>query len=205
MNIRLKSENEVADLAANLATLLAGTALSAIDSHVRADLVTALGTKPADLIAQTAAAATVDQEKRSAFAAKDILFEEIVQWVGRVRDALRSGLAEKDQFLLAGLDFPVTRAKRYLARDPTEMSVSGTSNGVNTGVFSGNNRSGSVMYEIWRREGDEGQWHQHLLTKRQRFTDTGITPGQYYEYRVRAVAAQTVSNFSNSAVVYGVL
>ncbi len=31
-----------------------------------------------------------------------------------------------------------------------------------------------------------------------------VTPGQYYEYKVRAAAPKSVSNFSNSAVVYGV-
>jgi hypothetical protein len=49
MSIRLKSENELADIAANLATLLSGTQLSAMDNHQRADLVTAIGSKPADL------------------------------------------------------------------------------------------------------------------------------------------------------------
>jgi hypothetical protein len=62
------------------------------------------------------------------------------------------------------------------------------------------------MYEIWRRQGDEGPGMMHMLSTKQKFEDNkGVVPGQYYEYKVRAAAAQTESNFSNSAVVYGVL
>ncbi len=205
MNIRQLSDSELADLASNLLTLLAGPDLPAIDSHVRAELITDLGTRPADLADQTAAASVVDQEKRSAFATKSATFDEIVTWVNRVRDALKLGLAPKDQFVLAGLPFPAPRSNKYVAQVPSNMAAYGFSNGVNKGRFEGNNKSGLVMYEIWRREGDEGAWHKHLLTKKQTFQDEGVTPGQFYEYRVRAVAAQTMSSFSNSAVVYGVL
>jgi hypothetical protein len=37
-----------------------------------------------------------------------------------------------------------------------------------------------------------------------RFAELDVTPGQYYEYKVRARAAKNVSLFSNSAVVYGI-
>jgi hypothetical protein len=205
MSLRDLSDNQIADLAANAATLLAGTEISAVDSHVRADLVTALGTMPADLITQAADAVVVETAKRAALSTRDATYAAIVAWFGRLRDALRLGLAPKKQFDLCGIDYPGPRSAKYVAQDPTDMSVKGFSNGVNTGVFSGNNKIGMVVYEIWRREGDDGAWHKHLLTKKQRFTDTGITPGQYYEYRVKAVATQTESNFSNSAVVYGVL
>jgi hypothetical protein len=58
-------------------------------------------------------------------------------------------------------------------------------------------------YEIWRRHGDEGPWGIIATTRKQAFADTPVTPGQYYEYKVRAVAAKSTSNYSNSAVVYG--
>jgi hypothetical protein len=205
MNIRNLSGNDLADLAANVLTLLGGTELSAIDSHVRADLVTAFGTLPADLAADTAAAAVLDSEKQAAFSSRDTKIAQAITLLNRVRDALKSGLAPKKQYNLCGFDFPGVRSAVYIAQDPTNMAASGFSNGVNKGQFDGNNKSGLVTYEVWRREGDTGAWHQHLLTKKQTFKDTGVTPGQFYEYRVRAVAAQTISEFSNSAVVYGVL
>jgi hypothetical protein len=206
MSIRDLSDNDLADVATRVAGLLAGTELSAIDSHVRAELITAFGTLPADLAAQTAAAADQDSGKIAAVSVKNSTRFAVLSLFGRVRDALKSGLAPKEQFDLCDLEYPGTpRAKQYIAQDPTKMTVVGFSNGINKGTFQGNNPSNRVTYEIWRREGDSGAWHQHALTKRQSFTDKGITPGQYYEYRVRAVAAQTESNFSNSAAVYGVL
>jgi hypothetical protein len=61
-----------------------------------------------------------------------------------------------------------------------------------------------VGRDLWRRQGDEGDWGFLTLTKKQRSTDTPVKPGQYYEYKVRAVAANgAVSPWSNSAVVYG--
>ncbi|MEP6848972.1 MAG: hypothetical protein ABI999_08945, partial [Acidobacteriota bacterium] len=68
----------------------------------------------------------------------------------------------------------------------------------------GNNKSGSVVYQVWRRQGDTGAWGLLATTKKQTFTDAPVTPGQYYEYKARASAARSVSHFSNSAVVYGV-
>ena len=41
-----------------------------------------------------------------------------------------------------------------VAQTPSELAVQGYSNGVNQGTFRGNNKSGSVLYEVWRREGD---------------------------------------------------
>lgn len=48
-------------------------------------------------------------------------------------------------------------------------------------------------------------WLLHATTRRQSFADTPVVPGQFYEYRVRAVGSRSVSNFSYSAVVYGML
>ncbi len=204
MNIRLLKDNDLADLAARVANLLAGTDLSAIESHVRAELVTAFGTLPADLATHTAAASDVDSEKIAAVSLRNSTRIQVIGVLSRVQNALKLGLAPKEQFDMCSLTFPGTRSTRYIAVDPTELSARGFSNGINKGRFSGNNK-GNVMYEIWRRVGDDGAWMKHLLSMKQSFTDTGITPGQFYEYRVRAVAAQSMSNFSNSAVVYGVL
>ena len=122
--------------------------------------------------------------------------------MSQVRDALKAGLAPKKQYDLCGFDYPATRS-RYEAQDPTKLSAFGYSNGVNKIRFSGNNRPGQAVFEIWRRHGDTVDWALHAITRKQSHTDTGITPGQYYEYKVRAIAAKSVSNFSNSAVVYG--
>lgn len=197
--------NELADMAENLAELLAGSELSSIEEHVRAELIALLGTKASLLATQTAAAQAIDFEKQAAFAARDMTYSEIIEWVRRVRDLLKAGRAVDAQFDLAGFNSPVRRGNAYRASDPTDVAAVGFSNGINELRYTGNNRHGLVVYEIWRRTGRESEWQKHDLTRKQSYHDHGVTPGQYYEYRVRAVAAQNTSGFSNTTVVYGVL
>ncbi len=205
MNFRTLSENDLSDFAANVATLLGGTQITAIDTNVRADLVTAIGAKPANLADQTAAAAGLEGTRKAAVSTKNMTRAEIIALMSQVRDALKAGLASKTQYDLCGFNYPVISSDIYVAQDPSGLSAFGFSNGVNKIRFSGNNKRGSVVYEVWRRHGDTAPWALHSTTKKQSFTDTPVMPGQYYEYKVRAAAAKSISNFSNSAVVYGVL
>jgi hypothetical protein len=62
---------------------------------------------------------------------------------------------------------------------------------------------GGLNYEIWRRHGDTVDWYLHATTSDPGFSDAGVKPGQYYEYKVRAVRGDSVSEFSPSAVAYG--
>ena len=202
MNFRKLSENDLSDFAANVNTLLGGSELSAIDAHVREDLVTAIGILPPTLSTQTAAAGVAEGERKAAVSARNATRAQIRALMGRVRDALKAGIAPKNHYDLCGFDFPATPST-YEAQDPTNLSATGFSNGINKIRFFGNNKPGQVVYEIWRRRGDTVDAGLHAMTKKQSFTDMGVTPGQYYEYKVRAVAAKSVSHFSNSAVVYG--
>lgn len=202
MNFRTISENDLSDFAENVNALLGGSELDAIDPNVRAELVRAIGTLPATLSTQTADVGVAEGERKAAVSARNGTRRQIRALMSQVRDALKAGLAPKKQYDLCGFDYPALRT-RYEAQDPTNLSAFGYSNGVNTVRFTGNNKPGQVIFEIWRRHGDTADWALHATTRKQSFTDTGITPGQYYEYKVRAVAAKSVSNFSNSAVVYG--
>ncbi len=205
MNFRLLSENDLADFAANVVTLLGGSNLSAIDSHTRTSLVTTIGTLPADLAIQTAEATVAEAERKSKVSTRNETKGQIQALMSQVRDALKAGLANKKQYDICGFDYPLTQPSPYVPQDPTDLSASGYSNGINKGRFKGNNTNSRVHYEVWRRQGDDGPWGIIATTKRQSFVDTPVTPGQYYEYRIRAVASRSSSNFSNAAVVYGVL
>ncbi len=202
MNFRTLSENDLSDFAANVSTLLDGDEITAVDKNVRTSLGAAIGALPAGLKTQTAAATVAEAERKAAVSARNDTRGELRVLMGRVRDALKAGVAPKKQYDLCGFDFPTSRST-YEAQDPTNLSAFGYSNGINKVRFSGNNKPGQVVYEIWRLNGDTAPWGLHATTKRQNFDDTGVTPGEYYEYKVRAVAARNVSNFSNSAVVYG--
>lgn len=205
MNFRTLVEHDLASFAENLVDLLTGSELISIDPAVRTDLVTAIGTLPATLRIKADSADVIEGQRKAAVSERDVATAMLYIVIGQVKSALKAGLAPKKEYDLCNLDFPDTSRSRYIAEDPTDLSVTGFSNGINKGKFAGNNTNGNVMYHVWRRKGDEGPWEAHILTKKQRFVDEGVTPGQYYEYRVRAVASTSVSAWSNSAVVYGVL
>ena len=180
-----------------------GGEFSAIDANVRIELVQAFGALPTSLLDQTAQVAVIEGERKGVVSARNVTRSQIWVLTSRVRDALKAGVAPKRQYDLCGFDYPASRST-YEAQDPTDLSAFGYSNGVNTIRLRGNNKAGQVTFEIWRHHGDTAGWALHATTRKQSFTDTGISPGQYYEYRVRAVTAKSISNFSNSAVVYGV-
>ena len=205
MNYRKMNAAATVDFAENVATLLGGTALSAIDPAVRTDLLTLMGTLPADLSAAQADVVVQEDQARASVSARDDLKLEIDTVLGQVAANLRAGLAPKEQFDLCGFTYPFGIRSRVVPAAPTALSAFGMSNGLNTGRFTGNNYHGSVQYEIWRREGDEGPWMLLKTTTKQSFSDTPVTPGQYYEYKVRARAATEYSPFSGTAVVYGVV
>ena len=194
---------QLAQFAENVATLLGGTELSAIDAGVRTDLLTQLGTLPATLASQDSDAFVQSAQTKAAFAARNVTADLTETVMKNVRDFLIAGNAPKEQFDLCAFDAPVTTRTTIIAQVPTTLGVLGYSNHTNKGQFTGNNKPSSVVYEVFRREGDEGPWLLRLQTRKQTFTDENVTPGQYYEYKVRAVAAKNVSDFSNSAVVYG--
>ena len=66
--------------------------------------------------------------------------------------------------------------------------------------FGGNDES---SFEIWRRHGDTVDWYLHATTNGAAYEDSDVKPGQYYEYKVRAVRGDSTSEFSGSAVAYG--
>jgi hypothetical protein len=192
--------------AENIATLLGGTELSAIDSNVRTDLLTAIGTLPASL-STGEADAIVAKDQATALTASNVDIAAALQvQMDATFNALKTGNAPKEQFDLCGFIYPFAARTQYnIVPAPTDLSGIGTSNGVNRLKFVGNNPSGYVTYEMWRREGDEGAWGPIGITQKQAYIDTPVTPGQYYEYKVRAVGRRATSPFSGTVVIYGVL
>jgi hypothetical protein len=205
MNFRTLPEHDLASFAENLVDLLTGSELAAIDPAVRTDLVTAIGTLPATLRIKADSADVIEGQRKAAVSERDAATAMLHIVIGQVKSALKTGLAPKKEYDLCNFDFPDTSRSRYIAEDPTELSVTGFSNGITKGAFVGNNTRGNVVYDVWRREGDDGPWAAHTVTRKQTFKDTGVTPGQYYEYRVRAIGSTSISDWSNSAIVYGVL
>lgn len=196
------SDADLVDFAKNVEKNLKTHKVTCFDDAVADDLAATLsplnGTFEAKIeesAASEAATKAVNAEKRSQRS-------QLEERLGTIQSFLTANKGAEADYDRCGFNFPKAKST-VVANDPTELTAFGTSNGVNSLAFKGNNKSGSVVYEIWRRHGDEGPWGITATTKKQVFADTPVTPGQYYEYKVRAVASKSTSNFSNSAVVYG--
>ncbi len=195
--------NATADFAANVAALLGGSELSALDPGFRATVLSALGTLPAELAAAQAKCVEARDQAIAATSARNAIKGQVDIIMSQVAAGLRAGLAPRSQFDLCGFGYPFGPRPRLIPAAPTALSAFGLSNGVNSIRFYGNNKPGRVAYEIWRRTDKDGQWALLKTTTKQSYRDTPVTPGQYYEYKVCALAATAVSAFSGTAVVYG--
>lgn len=205
MDFRRLSENDLSSFVENIKELLAGPELSAIDPAVRAALLIEIGTLPEDLATQTADAEVAKAVRSAAVTVRNGTLRRTRKVTARVRGLLETADAPKAQFDLCGFDYAADPVGMYVAQNPTELSAVGYFNGVNRLKFKGNNKRRRVVYQIWRRTSRDTAFGMHGTTTKQSFSDDPVTPGQFYEYKVRAVAPKSDSQFSNPAIVYGMI
>jgi hypothetical protein len=201
MRIDRKPPLELAQFLQNLAILLAGTELSAIDPVVRADLLADIGSLPDTIASRHEATAELARQLAAAFSSRNESMALGIAAGRRVRKSLDSANAPKEQWDLCGFDIPEGRRSEYVAEMPTALTVSEFYKGVVKGRFKGNNKSGSVLYEIHRKTGNDGPWVLHMAVGVPSFVDEDVALGVFYGYRVRARSAKNLSMFSNMAVV----
>ena len=202
MDYRKLSDADLVDFSKNVKMSLDGGLVTGLDPTLAADL-----SRLFDPINTTFEAAIEDgvvktAVKQSAIADKQSIREDVLVRLAKVRNYLVAAECPRRAYEACGFTFPKPPTT-ILAEAPSDLAAAGTSNGVTRLQFNGNNRLGSVTYEMWRRAGDEGEWGVLGITKKQAYIDSPVTPGQFYEYKVRAVAATNTSHFSNSAVIYG--
>lgn len=143
----------------------------------------------------------LEAELRSLYASRRTRQPQIIRKLSQVAKTLGARHGTAADYELCGFS-PRRSWTRIVAQDPTDLVVTGQPNGVNVLRFKGNNRRGNIRYEIWRRKSRSDEWSLIDTTAKQSFRDSPVVPGQYYEYKVRAAAAKTESNFSDIAVVY---
>lgn len=198
MNFRQLSSRDLATFTANIETVLAGGDITSMRPDLRDLLLAELGELPSQLATLSEEVVAAEAARQAKVAERNEVRARVRLAVARVRNTLKASGASAAEYELCGFTKPVRR-RTYPAQDPTEASVTGTSNGVNRLKFSGNNRASQVVYQIWRRPDKRSRWSIHALTRRQTFIDIGVVPGRNYEYKIKAVAAKTASNFSNIA------
>lgn len=111
--------------------------------------------------------------------------------------------ASLDSYAAVGLTPPKTGRSAIIPLAPTIVAVLGRSNATNELRFTNNNKSGSVAIEIWRRVGGPTEsWMICGTTTKSIFVDSGVPMGELTEYKLKAVAARGLSEFSNTAALY---
>ena len=110
------------DFCKNVATLLAGTELAAINSDVRTDLTTAIGTMPATLGTQALGVTTLEGQRKGAVTERDTTRKQLNALMSQVRAALKAGLAPKEQYDWCNFDYPPIPVGAYIPQDPTDLA-----------------------------------------------------------------------------------
>jgi hypothetical protein len=120
-----------------------------------------------------------------------------------VKFSMRGVRAADDKYLALGFPAPAPAGREVELHAPTGLSVSGTSNGVNTLKFTGNNTPGRVTYIIEARTSRTVPFWIVGMSTKQTWEHIDVVPGQFYQYRVCALASRRrFSDYSNEAEVY---
>lgn len=202
MNFRDLSDTDLMSFALAVETGLSGHKVTAFDNALADELAAAIAAINAAYQTSIKNAFVAETVKQAAMAAKRDDREREEAQLSLILSFLKANRAPAGDYEMLGFKAPRPAASRYIARDPDELAAVGASNGVNMLRFKGNNTPGRVKYQIWRRDGLEGEWALIDFSSQQRYVDDPVVPGQRYEYKIRAQAARSISNFSNMAVVY---
>ncbi|MBK6748687.1 MAG: hypothetical protein IPG67_01375 [Acidobacteria bacterium] len=202
MDYRKLSDADLVDFSKNVGLSLRDRLVTGLDQTIADELATAL--EPVNTSFETSIESGVQRTavKQTAIAEKQLMRDDLLVRLAKVRNYLVASECPRTAYEICGFTFPKPPTT-IQAEAPSDLVAAGTSNGVNRLRFLGNNKTGTVIYEMWRRAGDDGQWGVLGMTKKQGYIDTPVLPGQFYEYKVRAVAATNTSHFSNRAVIYG--
>lgn len=195
------TDAQLAGFAKNVVSNLAAHEIGGIPDTVADALVAEVGPVSVEFDNDIEEGLQLKAQMQALNARKRSRRAEILRGIVRVKKNMRAAGCTETEYKKLGFTYrrpwtPVT------AQTPAKLSVAGLSHGVNVLTFTGNNER-RVTYEIWRRDGKGAKWAVIGGARQQTFEDKPVTPGQYYEYKIRAIAAKSVSSFSNTAVVYG--
>lgn len=128
----------------------------------------------------------------------------VVKLLADLKFSMRGVDAPVADYDVIGFDPPADTRSIITPSTPTELAATGFSNGINQLTFRGNNATGTVTYVIEAKIGDTAPYVLIGTCSSQKFKHAEVTPGQFYQYRVRAQSGRgIVSDWSNEAVVYG--
>lgn len=203
MSYRDLSDTDLLVFAKTVESALVQHRVTAFDDDLADELASAIGGINTSFETSINNAFVAENVKQSAVAKKDSDRERAEGQIGNTLNYLNAKRGAAADYEVCGFKPPRSSVSRVVAQDPSELAAEGASNGVNTLSFKGNNKPGRLNYQIWRRDGRDGLWAFIGFTSCQRYIDEPVIPGQRYEYKIRAQASKTLSNYSNVAMVYG--
>jgi hypothetical protein len=195
---------ELVDFTANAATAVA-------DGKVTGFLVgqnTAISDALTDANAELAAADTTLMEMKAllsvAVGTVEAKRDKVLKLLSECRSAMKGVDSPAVDYDALNFDPPAEGRSIVMPQTPTNLAAAGTSNRVNRLKWVGHNATGTVTYVIEAKIGDTAPYVIVGTATKQSFRHEGVTPGQFYQYHVRAQASRgLVSEWSNEAVVYG--
>jgi hypothetical protein len=205
MNPRDVSRFELVDFTTDAATGVANgkvTGFLAVQNTSISDALT-------DANAVLAAANLTATEARSAAQAATLTAlnaqETVLKLLSELKFAMRGVDSPAVDYEALGLDPPDTVRSIVQPNAPTDLVGIRYSDHTNQLTWRGNNSSGSVAYIIEAKIGDTAPYVMVGTCTAQKFKHTGVTPGEFYEYRVKAQSARGIaSEYSNLVVLYGI-
>jgi len=86
---------------------------------------------------------------------------------------------------------------------PATLNVAGQTDGTNTLTWKKMSNKAGTIYQVEYQTNANGGWILLDTTTKTKYAATGFVPGQRTSYRVRAKRSDSVSAYSNEAVIYG--
>jgi hypothetical protein len=203
MNPRALTREEVAEFARNVLAALAAGKVKGFSPEQVAELSASLTAALERLASADLKAVEAKTVYHAAITDASQAEAEVNTILTDIKFGMRSARSGAEEYKALGFDPPAEPGRIIEPQAPTDLTATGFSNGVNVLKFTGNNVPGRVTYAIEARESRDGDYVMIGLTRKQTFKHTPVTPGQFYQYRVRSEATRgLVSAWSNEAVVY---
>ena len=205
MDPRKLSRADLVDFATNAAQAVADGRVPGFLAAQNTSISEAL----TDATAELAAADTDQVTKRTAsLDATEVAGQKqdvVLTLLSELRLAMRSVRTPSNVYDAVGLTPPSETRTVVVPNTPEHLTAESFGHTVNLLTFIGNNPSGSVTYTVEAKIGDTAGYVMIGTTSNQKFRHTGVTPGEFYQYHVRAQSGRgLVSEWSNEAVAYGI-
>jgi hypothetical protein len=204
MNPRTLTRADLVEFATQAASAVADGKIPGFSPEQNAALSEAIIDAAANLSAADGARVAARAGAREATEIADAGQELLLMLLQELKYGMKFVRASADVYDVVGFDPPAVSRQMVIPVAPTRLAGFGYSNGVNRLTFQGNNQPGSVVYIVEAKTEGDGPFAMIGTCTKQSFKHTGIRPGQFYRYRIRAQASRSqFSDYSNETVVYG--